>query len=436
MADNTVEIRFGAATDDALAGIEQIRDALSGLTAPINSVDGSLNRLTAAFGNALPADAVAQLVSDFSQLGTQAQRTALQVSEIGTEIKLLHQGLAQQKIVLDAEVRQYKITQDEKYAFLKDATQKEYEAELALLQQKLALDGLSVQAKAKILNQIAELQAKHDTEMIKLDEQARTQEQQAWVSTLSPIETAFNSQLRGLLSGTTSWATAMKKIFGDLVIDIIEYFEKIAVEKAALGLTNLFGASPQGLLSGLLGGGLSGGGDSQGGGTGAATATGLTSSMKALTAVFTGGQAVTAAQTAATTAQTTATAAQTTATVAETSATTAETAAQSAGGGAGIIDGLLPVALASGTDYVMRGGLAIIHQGEAVVPAAARVSGPFTGAGMGTQVHAPVNISLSALDRQSVARFFSDNKAELMKAIRDSVRSGAHLGLRQSGRAF
>ena len=86
----------------------------------------------------------------------------------------------------------------------------------------------------------------------------------------------------------------------------------------------------------------------------------------------------------------------------------------------------------AGTDYVVRGGLALIHQGETIVPAA-RGSGPFSGGGMAPQIHAPVNINVSALDRQSVARFFSDNRSELVGAINKAVKSGAHLGLRQSG---
>ena len=77
----------------------------------------------------------------------------------------------------------------------------------------------------------------------------------------------------------------------------------------------------------------------------------------------------------------------------------------------------------------MRGGLALIHPGETIIPAA-RGSGPFTGAGVGPQIHAPVSINVSALDSQSVNRFFNDNQKQLMRAINDAVRRGAHLGLR------
>ncbi len=86
-----------------------------------------------------------------------------------------------------------------------------------------------------------------------------------------------------------------------------------------------------------------------------------------------------------------------------------------------------------GTDYVVRGGLALIHPGETIIPAA-RGSGPYTGAGMGTQVHAPVSINVSALDSQSVARFFNDNSKHMLRAINDAVKRGAHLGLRAQAR--
>ena len=49
---------------------------------------------------------------------------------------------------------------------------------------------------------------------------------------------------------------------------------------------------------------------------------------------------------------------------------------------------------------------------------------------MGTQVHAPVSINVSALNSQSVARFFNDNSKHMLRAINDAVKRGAHLGLR------
>ena len=56
--------------------------------------------------------------------------------------------------------------------------------------------------------------------------------------------------------------------------------------------------------------------------------------------------------------------------------------------------------------------------------------GPYTGAGVSPQVHAPVSINVSALDSQSVSRFFNDNSKHMLRAINDAVKRGAHLGLR------
>lgn len=75
------------------------------------------------------------------------------------------------------------------------------------------------------------------------------------------------------------------------------------------------------------------------------------------------------------------------------------------------------------------GTVDLISKHETIIPAA-RGSGPFTGAGMGALVHAPVSINVSALDSQSVSRFFNDNSKHMLRAINDAVKRGAHLGLR------
>ena len=40
--ETSVQINFGASTDEAIAGIAQIREALSGLTAPVAGLSGTL----------------------------------------------------------------------------------------------------------------------------------------------------------------------------------------------------------------------------------------------------------------------------------------------------------------------------------------------------------------------------------------------------------
>ncbi|HVU40721.1 MAG TPA: hypothetical protein VHD86_06710 [Xanthobacteraceae bacterium] len=343
--DNQVEIRFGADTGDFLAGIARVNQALSDLAVPI---------------------------------------------------KILRQAFAEQKILLNAEANQFEITQNQKFALLEAETQREYEAELALLQQKAGIGALSVAQRQAVLNKIDELEAKHRTDMLRLDEQAIAQQQRTWTSALGSIETAFNSQLRGLLAGTTTWSQAFKKILGDLIIQFIEMCETMVVKWTAAQLAQTTAATTGAAARAAAE-------------QGAASAGVLANAANAIKAIMTdAGQAF-----------------------AGVFAFLAPTMGPAAAGPAAAAQASVSAAAIFdvGTDYVVRGGLALIHPGETIIPSA-RGSGPFSGAGLGTQVHAPVSISVAALDAQSVKRFFNDNSHHMLRAINDAVKRGAHLGLR------
>lgn len=353
MADDTsVQIMFGASTDEALAGIEAIRTALGGLTDPLKGIN--------------------------------------------EQMAIFRLQQAQQRVLLNAEASQFQITQQEKYELLEAETQKEYQVELALLSQKLALGNLEAEQKQKILDKMAALQIKYNTDMIRLDTQAIAQQQQMWTSSLSTIENAFNSQLRGLLAGTTSWSTAFKNILGDIIIKFIETCEQmvakwIAAELAQTTATTSGAAARAAAAQGAASSGILAN-------AGSALQAIMTDAAQAFAGVF-----------------------AFLAPVMGPAAAGPAAAAQATVASAAVFD--------VGTDYVVRGGLALIHPGETIIPPA-RGSGPFTGSNLGAQVHAPVSISVSALDSQSVARFFNDNSKHLLRAINDAVKRGAHLGLR------
>ena len=396
--DNAVEIRFGADTDDALAGIEEVRAALSGLTEPVRGLGDNLSQMGTMFGAALPSDKLSQAAKSFGELGSQAQNSANQIGTVNGQIKVLQLQLAQQRLVLNAEAAQFQITQDQKFAMLEAETQKEYEAQLALLKQEAALGNLKVEQRNRVLDKIAELQIKHETDMIRLDEQAIAQQQQMWTTSLDTIAGAFNSQLRGLLAGTTSWSQAFKNILGDIIIKFIEMCDEmvvkwLAAELAQTTATTTGAAARAAAEQAAAGSGI------------------LANAANALHAIMTDA------------AQTFAGVFAFLAPVMGPAAAGPAAAAQATVASAAVFD--------VGTDYVVRGGLALIHQGETVVPA--RGSGPYSGGSKAPQVHAPVSINVSALDAQSVARFFNDNSRHMLRAINDAVKRGAHLGL---GRAL
>jgi hypothetical protein len=385
---------------DALSGIAQIRDSLAGLTAQVSGLNGNLERLGDAIGTALPTGQLSQSVKAFSDMGTAAQRSAMQVREIGNEAKLLQHGLARQRILADAEVAQYQITQNEKYALLQDETQKEFVAQREVLRNALLTGNLTLQGRQRILDQLRSLESTHRTDMLRLDEQSIAAQQALWTNYLSTVTGAFNSQLRGLLEGTTTWHKAMIKTLEDLTIKFIEMVEQMVVKWVAAELAQTTATTT--------------GAAAREAAEQTASSTGVLSNVaNALKTITTD-----AAQT-----------------FAGIFAFLAPTMGPAAAGpaAAGQASVLAAAAFDVGTDYVLRGGLALIHQGETIVPAA-RGSGPYTGAAMSPQIHAPVSISVSALDSQSVARFFNDNSRHMLRAINDAVKRGAHLGLRAGDR--
>jgi len=395
-----VQIRFTASTGDVTSGIAEVHDALGGLKQDVANVAGALGGLQSAFSVALPADKLDEARKAFDGLGVQTARAAGQIRDMGTEIKLLHLGLAERKVLLQAEAQQFAITQNQKFTLLKEATENEYQAELELLESKLKLGDRELEENKKWLDKIKLLKAKHNIDMMKLDAQAIAEQTKEWNKGLSMITSSFNTQLRGLLAGTTSWSQAWKKMLGDMIIKFIEMCEQLVVKWAASQLA-MTTASIAGNTARKA---------SDEAGAEASLAITLATALKAIAIdaakVFGGvfgflapemGPAAVAPAAAA-------------------MAMVASTTPSMAVGG-----------------YVMRSGLAMVHQGE-VIPAA-QVRMPYAGNGMGGgDTHISPNINITALDSRSIRRFFDDNAHHMLRALQRGFKGGAHLPLRTSTR--
>jgi|GEM_PF-1554669 len=367
---------------------------------------GSAQRIAAA------RQEVAYAVATYGQGSTQAIAAERQLTEaiqaeahkreataektIQTEIRVLRTGLQEKITLYSSEAAQFQITQNQKFALIENEANKEYEAERALLASKLALN-------KDYANKIALLDAQHAAQMVKLNEQAIAEQQKEWTTYLSTIESSFNSQLRGLLAGTTTWSQAFKKILGDLIIKFIEMCETMVVKWAAAQLAQTTAATT---------------------GAAARAAAEQTASSAGMLSMV--ANAVKAIMTDAAQA------------FGGVFAFLAPVMGPAAAGPAAAASATVSAAAVFdvGTPEILRTGLAVVHQGEAIVPAWARGSGPYSGAGAGgaPQVHAPVSINVSALDSQSVSRFFNDNSKHMLRAINDAVKRGAHVGLRSINR--
>ena len=80
---------------------------------------------------------------------------------------------------------------------------------------------------------IIEATRRREDETAALTRSALQQQEHDYQSFANSIMGAFNSQLRGLLSGTESWHTAFKGVLNDLLIKFIEWCE-MTVEHYAL----------------------------------------------------------------------------------------------------------------------------------------------------------------------------------------------------------
>ena len=403
---NEVQIRFAASTGEVVTKIEDVREALAGLTQPVASVTGALGRLRSAFATALSPSTVTEASKAFDGLNDQ-------VASMGTQIKLLHQGLAERKIVLQAEAQQFAITQNQKFALLEAETQKEYDAELALLNQKIELGNLEGKAKQQVLDKIKMLQAKHNTDMVRLDAQAIAEQAQEWNKGLSIITSSFNTQLRGLLAGTTTWSQAWKKMLGDMIIKFIEAGEQMVQKWIAMELAKTT-ASTTGALA------------RQAAEQSASSAGIVGVVANALKSIF-------------------ASAGQTAAGVSAAVAPTTGPAAPAIGAAAGaaVVADAIGLADAAGHaigDWTVPStGLGFLHKNEMVVPerggfaegfrrAMGEAGSRSLGSGGDTHVH------IAALDSRSISRFFNDNAHHMVRALQRGLKGGAHLPLRTSTR--
>lgn len=162
------------------------------------------------------------------------------------EVTAAREVLRQKTSILDLEASLGQITQNKKFQQLEQYTEAAYQKELQALNSELAIGGLRVQQQQQILNRIRQLKAAHETEMINLDKQSIQAQFAHWKTYTDAVAGAFNSQLRGILTGQTSFSQAMKNIFLDLSIKTIELLVTKPVSEYIAGQLALLTATQSG----------------------------------------------------------------------------------------------------------------------------------------------------------------------------------------------
>lgn len=359
-ADVDFSTRFGAA-EGAGAGMDKLSAAMKKIGDSIPGVNKEVENLAGGFEDLYSTGKKFESIK-FPDTKDKFDPTAMR--EFAAQLDKVREKYDEQKIALQTDVDTFKKTETEKVVALRAALAERESSTNEILAEELMKYGDNAKERARIELQAQKLMHEIQVEGLKQEEALLKTRARDWESSFSTITSAFNSQLRGLITGTTTWAQAMKNIALDLVIKLIETFEKLAVEKILIA--NLASVpAPTELLGNII--------------------KTIGAMFGQLTAGFTAFFAPTQGP-----------------------AAPAEGAAAAA---AVVSSAQAATSFEVGTPYVPRTGLALIHQGEAVIPAS---SNPF-GAGAGGFISSPsLTFAISALDGASVNSWLKRGGASMI----------------------
>lgn len=237
---------FGGGSSGESAA-QDLKGQIEAIGAAADAARARLNRFVPTSGSwAAVAQDISRLTTEtlgaaesFTKLNAAAadngarQRLAAQATAIEAEVQAEQAKYQRIKAIIDADAAAFRITQGEKAIFLETALEQQYQAELQAESQKLGIWARGTREYEAALKEMGKLTQIYQKEMLQIVEQSQKEMTATITQGLQTITGAFNSQLRGLLAGTTSWAAAMKNIAADLFLKMIELGEQWAVKHAA-----------------------------------------------------------------------------------------------------------------------------------------------------------------------------------------------------------
>ncbi len=244
MADD-VTIRFSADADDLMDGLANVRGAVGSVTPDLKKLSESVSdaaqktapattafsRMSAVIGDGLTG----ALRPASAALGALGDDAGAAKTRIDDEIKALQQSLAIKKTIFDGEAKLKNISEGEKIAFVRAATQEEYEAQRALLEQEAGLADQSVKQKEQALAMIATLEATHQKQMLQLAYQAAEEQDKIWQGLASKMGSSMSSSIMGLLQHTTNFREGVRQ----MAVQATQYFVNMGTQWVASFAMNI-----------------------------------------------------------------------------------------------------------------------------------------------------------------------------------------------------
>ena len=369
------------------------------------------------------AAAQAEKIAMETRYADQAKSLAMQKAQ---EEIAASRTAAENKIKdLDLEFRAKQITESQKVALTKAALADEIAQERSIYAQELALDNLRPPERQKILSELAAAETKYAQQVKEAQLKAAADSEKAWKSMADTVAGALNSQVSGIMNGTTTMRQAFSNMAKSMMEDAAKFAIKWVTEHAFAAAANI-------------------------------------TQNNAVTASALAGDAAQAAS------KTASGAAGIASQAANATASIAIDGAKTFGGVFGFLAPLLgpfaagPAAgaqatvLAAGAAFdtgaweLPKDMIAAVHQGEMIIPSRGGVADEFRaflgGAGFGrptagasvggapgaraVSVNPAVHFHVNANDSQSVGQFFQNNHKHIMTAVDRAVRHGSALGLR------
>ena len=172
----------------------------------------------------------------------QMKQDAAERRKLAEEAIQAHRDQALNDVALDEEKAQTKLKsgrithdqllqmqqnfEDEKFRIEVDAQQKR----IALLQGDPNHDPVALQRQ---LDQLAQIEQKHALDMEKLHTQAATNAVAAWQKAFAPITQAFDTTIKGMIMGTTTWQKGVTNLLNSVVAEFVNAGVKMVTQWAA-----------------------------------------------------------------------------------------------------------------------------------------------------------------------------------------------------------